>query len=302
MSYANQIRVKALDLGFDAVGFAQAQRLNHLEKPFGDWLSKSYHGDMTWLENHFEKRLDPRQLEPGTKTVISLLVNYLPNDYDASVGVSRYAVGTDYHNVLRKKGKQLISFMREEIGDVQARVLVDSAPVMEKEWARLAGLGWIGKNGCFIRPKLGSWFFLVELFTDLHIEDTVTISKNHCGSCKRCIDACPTNALIGNGQIDARKCISYLTIELKDVISSNYRGKWDKWIFGCDICQEVCPWNQQAEPGLLPEFQPGTFILDLKQWLTKGVITENLDQQLKKSALARAGLEKLNQSYQFVHE
>jgi epoxyqueuosine reductase len=251
---------------------------------------------MKWLGNNFEKRLNPSELEPGTKTVISLLVNYYPESYQDGCGISRYALGKDYHKVLRKKGKLLIRWMEEEIGSIQARVFVDSAPVMEREWAQRAGLGWQGKNGCFIRNMEGSWFFLVEIFTDLELEHEQVEVKNRCGSCTKCIDACPTQALLGDGLLDARKCISYLTIELGGQIPQGFHGQWDDWIFGCDICQEVCPWNKTPDFTAIDAFKPQQQILNLKNLLTEQCEEEELSALIQGTALKRTGVEGLRRN------
>ncbi|MCD6347824.1 MAG: tRNA epoxyqueuosine(34) reductase QueG [Bacteroidales bacterium] len=287
-------------MGFSDVGFVKAERLDDLGTPLSDWLSGGYQGGMNWLENHFEKRLDPRELVPGTKTVISLIANYYSDEYQNACGISRYAVGKDYHKILRKKGKQLISWMKENVAALQARVFVDSAPVMEREWAQRAGLGWIGKNGCLINPDNGSWVFLVEIMTDLIIESDRSVTQNRCGTCTKCIDACPTGALLGDGLIDARKCISYLTIELKGQIPTVFSQKWDDWIFGCDICQDVCPWNKNQENSVIPELKPQYPIMNIRQEIIDGLTDNEISTIISGTALKRTGVEGLVRNVSFI--
>ncbi len=284
------------------MGFSEARRLDEFEAGFTDWLKNGYHGDMLWIENHFERRLDPRILEPGTQTVISLLASYYPDQYDPELGISRYAISKDYHKVLKKKGKELIRFMKEQFGDLQARVCVDSAPVMERHWAQEAGLGWIGKNSCLIRPEQGSWFFLLEILTDLCIVDHPSNVPNLCGSCTKCIQACPTQALLGDGVLNATKCISYLTIELKTKIPSTFNDSWENWIFGCDICQEVCPWNREGNPERMAEFEPNPMLLNLKEMLRQNPDQDEIAEAITGTALGRAGAAGIIRNYLFVHE
>lgn len=285
-----------MELGFDDIGFSEVKRLDHLDKPFTNWLSMGYHGEMKWLENNFEKRLDPARIFPGAKTIISLISWYHSEDYVDGCGVSRYAVGRDYHKVLKKKGQELINFMNEEIGSVQARAFVDSAPIMEREWAKNSGLGWIGKNGCLIQPKKGSWFFIAEIIMDLEIQSDPDVNIDLCGSCTRCIEACPTDALLGNGLLDARKCISYLTIELKDEIDNSLKGKWDDWIFGCDICQQVCPWNRKPINHQLLDFTPREEILNLKKSLLGDHTEDEIGKTIQGTPLNRAGIKLLKRN------
>ncbi len=268
------------------------------------WLTQGYHGEMGYMANHFEMRLDPTKLVPGAKSVISLLYNYFPADNHLSAPldsidefkISRYAYGEDYHKVVRKKLKALVLELKQAFGDFHARVFVDSAPVMERDWAKRSGLGWIGKNTLLISPRKGSYFFLAEIIIDLDLEYDHPI-RDHCGTCTRCIDACPTEAISAEGYVlDGSKCISYLTIELKSNIPDEFHDKMDNWIFGCDICQEVCPWNRFSTPHSEPAFLPDPEIQNLnsQQWME---ITEEIfDHYFSKTPLKRAGFKKLQNS------
>lgn len=249
------VREHALRLGFEACGFSRARRLTEEEKRLEEWLGQGKQGTMGWMENHFDKRLDPTLLVPGAKTVISVLMSYnQPElfhkiDADSSAPrISKYALGQDYHDVMKPRLYELFEFIRETVGQVEGRVFVDSAPVMDKAWARLSGLGWIGKNSNLLNRQLGSYYFIGELILDAEFEyDGQT--TDHCGSCTRCIDACPTGAIYEPNRVDGSKCISYFTIELRDAIPSEYHSAIGNWMYGCDICQDVCPWNRKAKPG-----------------------------------------------------
>jgi epoxyqueuosine reductase len=235
-------------LGFEFCGISRAEKLVEEESQLEKWLNQGFHGKMTYMENHFDKRLDPAKLVPGAKSVISLLYNYSPGPEKErpKYKIAKYAYGKDYHFVIKDRLKYFLSLIREEAGPVDGRVFVDSAPVMERQWAAKGGVGWLGKNSLLINKNRGSYFFLAELIIDL---DLVYDSpgKDYCGTCTRCIDACPTEALLGDGLLDASKCISYLTIELKDQIPAEFIGKTEGWVFGCDICQDVCPWNRFSQ-------------------------------------------------------
>lgn len=252
------IREKAFELGFMFVGFSKAAFLQEEEKGLETYLNAGYQGKMAYLANHFDMRLDPRILVPGAKTVISLSFNYYPSEKIAqpNFNLAKYAYGKDYHDVVRAKLKTLLEQIRLKYGSIEGRVFVDSAPVLEKAWAKKSGLGWVGKNGLLIHPKKGSFFFLSEIICDLDIEADRPI-KDYCGTCTKCIDACPTDALNTPYVLDASKCITYATIELKDPeIPEFFSGKMEDWIFGCDICQDVCPWNRFSKPHKEPEFFP----------------------------------------------
>ncbi len=282
------------------MGFSAVQRLDHLDKPLNEWIEKGYHGEMTWLENNLEKRLNPAELFPGAKTIISFISWYHSDDYIEGCGISRYAVSRDYHKVLKKKGEELIGYIRHTFGDVQARVFVDSAPVMEREWAKNSGLGWIGKNGCLIQAKKGSWFFHGQMIMDLEIPPDRTQPVDLCVSCTRCIQACPTEALLGDGLMDARKCISYLTIELKGEIEQKFQGKWENWIFGCDICQEVCPWNRKPIQYQLTDFEPRIGLMGIRSELLAKKEDSVLEARILGTPLKRAGIQKLKSNIETI--
>jgi epoxyqueuosine reductase len=244
------IKQKAKELGFSFCGISKAAFLEEEAPRLEEWLKRNYQGKMSYLENHFDKRLDPTLLVPGAKSVISLLYNYSPAKDLSQPGeykIAKYAYGEDYHFVIKDKLKEFVAAIRENIGDVQGRAFVDSAPVMERAWAQKSGIGWIGKNSLLLNREMGSFFFIAELIVDLELNyDGPT--KDYCGTCTACMDACPTDAIPEPFVVDASKCISYFTIELKEEIPAEVKGKFENWIFGCDICQDVCPWNRFAKP------------------------------------------------------
>lgn len=244
-------------MGFDYCGIARVQRLDEDARRLERWLGNSMHGSMKYMENHFELRVDPQKLVPGAKSVITLLINYFPSEKQnaSAPKISKYAYGKDYHAVIRDKLRRLLNVIEEKVGAVHGRGFVDSAPVMERTWAQKSGLGWIGKNGNLITKQTGSFFFIAALITDLELEYDDPFAKDYCGSCTKCIDSCPTNAILPDKVIDGSKCISYFTIELKEMmIPSEMHGKFDNWMFGCDVCQDVCPWNRFSKPTLESEF------------------------------------------------
>ena len=261
-----RIKQKAQELDFLDCGIAKADSLTEDSERLSDWLAKGYHGEMGYMENHFNKRTDPRKLVDGSRSVIVVLQNYhtTENQHDPEAPkISRYAWGKDYHKIVRKKLNQLFSWMQEEMGGVSGRVFVDSAPVMERAWGRLAGLGWIGKHSLLLNRKYGSWFFLGVIFTDLELQPDSPI-KEYCGDCTKCIDACPTNAILEGRTIDASRCISYLTIELKEnIIPAEFKGSMNNLVFGCDICQDVCPWNNNAHPHNETWLKPRAGLLEM---------------------------------------
>ncbi len=294
---------QALNLGFLQVGFSKAVRLDEQEAQLAEWLRKGYHGKMSYMENHFEMRLDPKKLVPGAKTVVSLLFNYFPSESQqdpTAPKIARYAYGKDYHFVLKDKLKSLMHFIEDEIAPVHGRCFVDSAPVMEREWAQRSGLGWLGKNTLLIHPKKGSYFFLAELIIDLEFEQDDPI-KDHCGTCTKCIEACPTDAISPAGYLlDASKCISYFTIELKEAIPIEYEGKFENWMFGCDICQEVCPWNRFSKEHNEASFVPKKELMEMtkNEWLE---ITEDVFKKVfRKSPVKRTKYEGLKRNIQFL--
>lgn len=297
------IRQIAIDLGFDFCGISKAEQLQndalHLEK----WLSNGFHGKMQWMENHFEKRVDPRLLVPGAKSVVSLLFNYLPdkNFDNEQVKISKYAYGEDYHYVIKHKLKTFMHSINQQIGEVDGRVFVDSAPVLDRAWAAKAGLGWIGKNSMLITKKQGSFYFIAELIIDLElIADFPT--TDHCGTCTACIDACPTDAIVADKVVDSNKCISYLTIELKENIPQSFINKMEGWAFGCDICQDVCPWNRFARPHNTDEFNPKPALGKMHQQEWNELTEEVFKDLFKNSAVKRAGYLKLKDNIDFCKQ
>jgi len=275
------LKQEALSLGFDQIGISKAERLDEEAKRLEAWLNKGYHGQMSWMENHFDKRVDPTKLVPGARSVISLMFNYHTDKRqqdELAPKISQYAYGEDYHFVLKRKLKTLLGWLREQVGAINGRCFVDSAPVMEREWAKRSGLGWLGKNTLLIHPKKGSYYFLAEIIVDIELSPDEPM-KDYCGTCRKCIEACPTDAFSPEGYLlDASKCISYLTIELKEAIPDQFEGKMDNWVFGCDICQEVCPWNRFATPHQEPALEPNEQLLKLKasdwQEITEDVFRE----------------------------
>lgn len=269
-SQTAHIKQIAKELGFDFCGISKAAFLEQEASRLEDWLKKGMHGDMKYMENYFDLRLDPTKLVPDSKSVISLLINYFPDKKQAidAPKVSKYAYGTDYHVVIKQKMKEMVFRMQEKLGNFNARVFVDSAPVLDKTWAQKAGLGWMGKHTNIIYPQKGSFFFLAEIICDLHLEYDHPI-KDYCGTCTRCIDACPTDAIVEPYQVDGSKCISYLTIELKNAIPEGFKDQFKDWVFGCDICQDVCPWNRFSKPHQEPLFNPSEEFLNMrrKDWL-----------------------------------
>ena len=300
--YSESIKSKAKDLGFLSCGISKADFLEEEAPRLEQWLNQNHHGEMAYMANHFDKRLDPRVLVPGAKSVVSLLLNYHTEEKQTDVEapkIASYAFGDDYHKVIKDKLKQLMSFIHQEIGEVQGRVFVDSAPVMDKAWAAKSGLGWIGKNTNLISKKVGSFFFIAELILDLELEHDLP-ATDHCGSCTACVDACPTDALIAPYQIDGSKCISYVTIELKNEIPTDFQGKMDNWAFGCDVCQTVCPWNRFATPHSEPAFNPPDELLSLSKNEWEEMTQEVFSVIFKNSAIKRTKYEGLKRNIKFL--
>ncbi len=303
--HSRLIREEAHRLGFNFVGIAKAERLDEEARRLAQWLNQGAHGTMHWMENHFDKRIDPTLLVPGAKSVISLVYNYhnpkRQTDPQAP-RISQYAYGEDYHFLLKRKLKDLLKFIRHEIGEVNGRVFVDSAPVMERDWARRAGNGWVGKHTLLIHPKAGSWFFLAELILDLPLSYDGPM-RDHCGTCRRCIEACPTEAISPQGYfLDASRCISYLTIELRDAIPDAFAGKMDNWMFGCDICQEVCPWNRFATPHREPAFEPHPDLLDMTRRDWQELTEEVFNNVFRHSPAKRARWAGLRRNIAFLDQ
>jgi len=262
-----KIRSFALHLGFDACGFAKVQRLDQEAYRLEEWLKQNRQAGMHWMENHFEKRINPALLVSGAKTVISVIASYYHPKHQQLIGdkttpqIAKYAQGRDYHKVFKKKLKKLHAFINEEIGEAAGRSFVDSAPVLDKTWAQRAGLGWIGKNSNLLNKKIGSYFLIGELILDIELSYDLPVS-DHCGSCTRCIEACPTNAIYEPYRVDSNRCISYLTIEHKGEIEEKYHTSIENWVFGCDICQDVCPWNSKAVLARFEDLHPRSYVLD----------------------------------------
>jgi len=301
-THAALIKQISQRLGFMACGISKADFLTEEAPRFESWLKQGHHGEMGYMARNFDKRLDPRKLVPGAKSVVSLLYNYFPNQVqedEAAPKIARYAYGKDYHRVIKDK---LFAFMHEiqtEIGAVEGRVFVDSAPVLEKAWAAKSGLGWIGKNTNLIRKQSGSYFFIAELIIDIDLTPD-SVATDHCGSCTACLDACPTNAFSAPYQLDASKCISYFTIELKDAIPTEVKGQFDNWAFGCDICQEVCPWNRFSTPHSEPNFEPNPEMLQLSKNDWEEITEEVFSRLFEASAVQRTGFNGLKRNLSFL--
>jgi epoxyqueuosine reductase len=298
---AQQIKEEAYRLGFEHVGFSKADFLEEEAPRLEQWLANNYHGKMAYMENWFDKRLDPRLLVDDAKTVISLLLNYYPSQVQNSEApqISKYAYGRDYHFVIKEKLKELLYFIQENVGEVNGRAFVDSAPVLDRAWAKKSGLGWIGKNGNLINPKSGSFYFIAELIVDLELPTDAPI-RDYCGTCTRCIDACPTQAIISPKVVDGSKCISYFTIELKEQIPASYQGQFDNWAFGCDTCQDVCPWNRFSKPTNEKDFIPDDNRLSWTRSEWDEITEEVFKKVFKDSPISRAGYDKLKNNIKIL--
>jgi epoxyqueuosine reductase len=297
------VKQHARRLGFDYCGISEARFLGEEAPRLEAWLKKNMHGEMKYMENHFDKRLDPRLLVDGARSVISLLLNYYPmqeQNPDAPK-ISKYAYGNDYHDVIRQRCKELVAILQEEIGEINGRCFVDSAPVLDKAWARQSGLGWIGKNANLINKQSGSFFFVAEIICDLDLDYDSPIG-DFCGTCTRCIDACPTDAIVTPYVVDGSKCISYLTIELKNNIPSGFEGKMDNWAFGCDVCQDVCPWNRFSKPHNEPLFRNSNGLLDWSKKEWEEITEETFKKVFGKSAVKRTKFEGLKRNIDFLKE
>ena len=300
--FTAQIKSEAKRLGFDFCGISRADFLEEEAPRLEKWLSQNMQGKMNYMANHFDKRLDPRKLVDGAKSVISLLYNYYTDkkqgDPDAPK-VSMYALGKDYHFVIKQKLKELLFFIRSTAGEVNGRVFIDSAPVLDRAWAKKSGMGWIGKNTQLINPKAGSYFFIAELILDLELEYDAAI-QDYCGTCTLCIDACPTEAIVKPYVVDGSKCISYFTIELKEEIPADVKGKFSGWAFGCDSCQEACPWNRFSTPHKEKEFEPKEEFLQMKKSEWMELTEETFRKIFKDSAVKRAGYKGLKRNINFL--
>ena len=300
--HAGLVKDIAQQLGFMACGISKAGFLEDEAPRLESWLNQNHHGQMGYMARNFDKRLDPRKLVPGAKSVVSLAYNYFPDqtptDKEAPK-IARYAYGKDYHRVIKDKLFTFMQRIQEQIGEVGGRVFVDSAPVLEKAWAAKSGLGWVGKNTNLIRKQNGSYFFIAELILDLELEADGAVT-DHCGSCTACLDACPTDAFVAPYQLDASKCISYFTIELKDAIPTEVKDKFENWAFGCDICQEVCPWNRFSHPHQEPDFRPEPELMNMTQSDWNEVTEEVFNRLFEHSAVQRAGLKGLKRNLEFL--
>ena len=301
--YSDFIKNKSIELGFISCGISKSGFLENEIGRFESWLKDNYHGQMSYMERNFDKRMDTTKLVAGSKSVISLLFNYYPSKEinNDSFKISKYAYGKDYHFIIKDKLKSLLSSMRNEIGEIDGRVFVDSAPIMEKAWAKKSGLGWVGKNTNLISKKTGSFFFIAEIIVDLELEYDGEVT-DHCGSCTACLDACPTDALYEPYKIDASKCISYFTIELKDQFPNDLKKDFNDWIFGCDICQDVCPWNKFSIPNKEPLLNPKNEInqYSKKDWLE--LTDEVFKVVFKETPLERTKFKGLKRNIQYANE
>jgi len=301
--HAQLIKTEAKRLGFLSCGISKAEFLEEEAPRLEKWLNQNMHGEMQYMENHFDKRVDPTKLVDGSKSVISLLYNYFPQEEQNknTFKVSKYAYGTDYHFVIKDKLKSLLNFIQEEIGDVHGRAFVDSAPILEKAWAAKSGLGWIGKHSNLLTQQMGSFYFLAELIVDLDLDYDKPVT-DHCGSCTACIDACPTEAIVEPYKVDGSKCISYFTIELKNEIPNSVKGQFDDWMFGCDICQDVCPWNRFSKPHNEPLFNPHPELLAMTKKDWKEITEDVFKKVFQKSAVKRTKFTGLLRNIQFLKD
>ena len=302
--HAHLLKSTAKRLGFDFCGIAKADFLAEEAPKLEEWLCRDYQGRMGYLANHFDKRLDPRKLVEGAKTVVSLVYNYYPEralpDGNEDIKLAKYAYGKDYHDVIQEKLREFLTCLRDEIGDFHGRSFVDSAPILERQWAQRAGLGWIGKNSLLLNRSMGSFFFLAELVIDLDATPDLPLAKDYCGTCTACMDACPTDAIVAPGVVDGSRCISYLTIELKDAIPSSFAGKMDNWVFGCDVCQDVCPWNRFSKPHQEPAFSPSSDLKALASQDWKELTEETFKRVFSGSAVTRTKLKGIKRNLEFI--
>tara|TARA_B100001750_G_scaffold43767_1_gene32112 strand:- start:188947 stop:189870 length:924 start_codon:yes stop_codon:yes gene_type:complete len=299
--YCDLIKQEAARLGFLSCGISKAEFLEAEAPRLEKWLNNQMHGEMGYMANHFDKRLDPRLLVDGAKSVISLLLNYYPEEEQKSstYKISKYAYGQDYHHVIKSKLRELHNFIVEEIGEVNGRAFVDSAPVLDKAWAAKSGLGWIGKNSNLLTQQVGSFYFIAELIVDLELDYDTPVT-DHCGTCTACIDACPTNAIVEPYVVDGSKCISYFTIELKNEIPNEFQGKFDDWAFGCDVCQDVCPWNRFSKPHREPLFDPHPDLLNMSKKDWEEMTEDVFKKVFKKSAVKRTKFSGLKRNIDFL--
>ncbi len=299
---SRQIKAEASRLGFSFCGISKAEFLAEEAPRLENWLKNKLHGEMQYMENYFDKRLDPTLLVEGSKSVISLMYNYYPKELqrEDSFKISKYAYGEDYHHVIKNKLKELTQFLTDEVGDVNARIFTDSAPILDRAWAKKSGLGWIGKNSMLINPKKGSFFFLAEIILDVELDVDGPI-KDYCGTCNACVEACPTEAILPNKVVDGSKCISYFTIELKnEIIPNEVKGKFEDWMFGCDICQDVCPWNRFSETTQENLFSPNQKLLNYSKQEWTELTADIFNEIFKKSPVKRTKFEGLKRNIRFL--
>ncbi|HBD26747.1 tRNA epoxyqueuosine(34) reductase QueG [Flavobacterium sp.] len=299
--YTQLIKAESKRLGFLSCGISKVGFLEEEAPRLENWLNNQMNGQMSYMENHFDKRLNPTLLVDDAKSVISLLLNYYPSELQNqdSYKISKYAYGQDYHNVIKEKLKELLHFIQTEIGEVSGRAFVDSAPVLDKAWAAKSGLGWVGKNSNLITQKVGSFYFIAELIIDLELDYDVP-TTDHCGSCTACLDACPTEAIVAPYVVDGSKCISYFTIELKDNLPQEMKGRFDDWMFGCDVCQDVCPWNRFSKTHNEPLFQANSDILNFSKSDWEEITVDTFQKVFKNSAVKRTKYEGLLRNINFL--
>ncbi len=301
--YTKSIKNWSSKLGFDYCGVAKSVRLDDDARRLEVWLNAGMHGKMQYMENYFDLRTDPARLVPGAKSVITLLLNYYPSQTQINTApkIAKYAYGHDYHEVIREKLKELLMTMKEEIGEINGRGFVDSAPVLERSWATRSGLGWIGKNGNLLNKNSGSFFFIATLIVDVELEYDDPFAKDYCGSCRRCIEACPTDAILENKVVDGSKCISYYTIELKDALLPDaMKDKFANWMFGCDVCQDVCPWNRFSKPHHEKQFTPLPQVLNFPTNDWEELTEEGFKEVFKNSPLKRRKFEGIKRNLKFL--
>lgn len=304
-AHTSFVKQTAAQLGFEYCGIAKAMPLDEDARKLEAWLNKGLHGQMKYMENHFELRVDPTKLVPGARSVITLLLNYFPDQQQSNDApkIAKYAYGNDYHEVIRARLNEFLFMIREKVGDIQGRGFVDSAPVLERSWARRSGIGWIGKNGNLITKQNGSFFFIATLITDLELDYDDPFAKDFCGSCTRCIDACPTDAILSNKVVDGSRCISYFTIELKELLlPQEMSSKFDNWMFGCDTCQDVCPWNRFSKPHSESAFTPIPEILNLSNNEWQAMTEESFRKIFKHSPLKRSKFKGIQRNLNFIRQ
>ena len=302
--YSKIIKAKAKKFGFQDCGISKAEFLEDDAKYLEKWLKNNYHGEMSYMENHFDKRLDPTLLVEGSKSVISLSYNYFPEENIETLEnfkISKYAYGEDYHLIIKEILQEMVAELKAEIGDFNCRVFTDSAPILERSWARKSGIGWVGKNANLITKQSGSFYFLAEIICDLELQSDFA-TTDHCGTCRKCIEACPTDAIVSDKIIDGSKCISYATIELKEEIPESFKNKMEDWMFGCDICQDVCPWNRFSAPHQQERFKPNALLNQFQKKDWKNLSQELFSEIFRKSPVKRTKFAGLKRNIDFLSQ